>query len=385
MNHAFADAVIVAAGASRRMDGVDKLAADVAGRPLLAWSVDAMAAARSVRRIVVVGAADKVDRLAAADWIKSNRATVVAGGETRGESVLAGIRVCEADIVLVHDGARPLVTPALADAVADASARSGAAIPVVPVADSLKATAGGTLTGALERDGLVAAQTPQGARRELLVDAFAAAGDRAFTDEAGLLQAYGVPVATIPGEVGNLKVTLAADLELVRLIAQGRHGGALARTGFGQDSHQFGREDGLWLGGVLIAEAPRLHGHSDGDVALHALATAILSAAGLGDLGRLFPADDAATTGAASALLLREAAARSATAGWRLSSAQVALAGSRPRLGSARLDAMRAVIAATLATAVDSVSLTASSGNLSGPEGKGLAISATAVVTMVRA
>jgi 2-C-methyl-D-erythritol 4-phosphate cytidylyltransferase/2-C-methyl-D-erythritol 2,4-cyclodiphosphate synthase len=383
MKEQFADAIVVAAGASRRMDGTDKLEADLGGRPLLAWSAAAMAAARSVRRVIVVAAGDRLEGLARQPWLASSGATLVAGGRERSDSVLAGVRASDAEVVLVHDGARPLASSALADAVAAAAAQHGAAIPLVALADSLKATADGRIAGAIERDGLAAAQTPQGARRELLLEAFAARPGQSFTDEAGLLQAHGVEVVAVAGEVANLKVTRPDDLELVRAIAAGRAGSV--RTGYGQDSHQFGRGDGLWLGGLLMEDAPRLHGHSDGDCALHALTTALLSAVGAGDIGRLYPAGLVATAGLASSDMLAGAISHLAGAGWRPASAAVSIVGARPRLGGARLDDMRRRIADLLAVDAEAVSVTASSGNLSGAEGKGLAISATALVTVVRA
>jgi len=384
MNERFADAVVVAAGSSERMGGADKLAADLAGRPVLAWSLGAMTAARSVRRIVLVAAPAAVAELAATDFVRAADAVVVAGGLTRSESVLAGVRATDGDLVLIHDGARPLVSPELIDGVAAAAARHGAAIPVVRVADSVKGVADGAVSSTVARDGLVAAQTPQGARRDLLLAAFDAAGGASFSDEAALLTANGVTVSTIPGDVANFKVTTPADLALLRLIAAGGAAVAQTRTGFGQDSHQFGRLDGLWLGGTFIAEAPRLHGHSDGDVALHAIATGLLSAAGLGDLGRLFPAGAESTRGASSLDLLGTAVDSVGSAGWRPASIDVALSGSRPRLGPARLDGMKASIAAAVAIAPDAVSVTASTGNLGGPDGSGLSISATALVTLAR-
>src|SRR5688500_12442462 len=132
----FADAVIVAAGGSTRMGGADKMAEPLLGRSLLQWSVENMAAAQSVARVIVVARPDRVDDLAAQPWLSD--ATVVPGGERRSDSVRAGVTAASADVVLVHDGARPLASPALADAVANAAARHGAAVPVVPVVDSLK-------------------------------------------------------------------------------------------------------------------------------------------------------------------------------------------------------------------------------------------------------
>ena len=386
MAEPFADAIIVAAGGSTRMGGLDKMAEPLLGRPLLQWSVEQMAAAQSVVRVVVVARPERVDELAAAPWLSA--VTVVAGGERRSDSVRAGVTAATADVVLVHDGARPLASPALADAVAVAAAQHGAAVPVLPVVDSLKRDAGRNLGASVERDGLVRAQTPQGARRALLLDAFGAAGDEAFSDEAALLESRGVPIATVPGEPANLKVTEPADLELVRAIAAGRHGPgsdeAGLHFGLGQDSHGFGPDDGLWLGGVLIPDAPRLYGHSDGDVVLHALANALLAACGLPDLGRVFPAGDSKTAGIASSSLLEEVVKQAEQAGWSVGRAQVALVGARPRLGGRWLDEMRARIADLLALQTTDVALTASTGNLNGAEGAGRVISATALVGVHR-
>jgi 2-C-methyl-D-erythritol 4-phosphate cytidylyltransferase/2-C-methyl-D-erythritol 2,4-cyclodiphosphate synthase len=383
MNESFADAVVVAAGSSQRMGGIDKLEADLAGRPLLAWSLAAMAAARSVRRIIVVAAEDRLATVRHWPWLDTSSVTLVAGGRQRSDSVLAGLRSADADTVLVHDGARPLVTSTLIDAVAAAAAEHGAAIPIVPVADSLKATADGRVTAAIERAGLAAAQTPQAARRALLLDAFAAAGGKVFTDEASLLQANGVDVVTIAGETTNIKVTWPADLALARALASGR-ADLDERTGFGQDSHQFGRSDGLRLGGLLIENAPRLHGHSDGDVVLHALTTALLAAIGAGDIGRLFPAGAPETAGASSVGFVQTAMRIAAEASWRPVSASLAIVAARPRLGGQRIDDMRSTIAGLLGVDVAQVSVTASSGNLSGAEGRGLAVSASGLVKVVR-
>jgi 2-C-methyl-D-erythritol 4-phosphate cytidylyltransferase/2-C-methyl-D-erythritol 2,4-cyclodiphosphate synthase len=366
------------------MGGIDKLSEPLLGKPLLAWSVEAMARAESVDRIVVVARPGQADELRAAPWLTEaagGRETVVAGGLERSHSVRAGVDASTAEVVLVHDGARPLASSALADAVARAAADYGAAVPVVAVVDSLKRAAEGLLASSVDRAGLVRTQTPQGARRELLLDAFAAAAGTAYSDEAALLEAAGHAVATVPGEPTNLKVTGQDDLEMVRAIASGR---AEQRFGYGEDLHGFGPGDGLMLGGVLVADAPRLYGHSDGDVVLHAIATAVLSAAGLGDLGRLFPSSDRNTKGIASAELVAEAVAQAQSAGWRVDRAQVSIVGARPRLGGSRLDEIRAKVASLLDVQADSVAIVASTGNLSGAEGAGRVIRATALVTVIR-
>jgi 2-C-methyl-D-erythritol 4-phosphate cytidylyltransferase/2-C-methyl-D-erythritol 2,4-cyclodiphosphate synthase len=382
-----ADAVVVAAGASTRMAGTDKLLADVGGRPLLAWTLDALAAAPCVERLVVVAPPDRVGAWRSAPWLPTSVAAVVAGGTSRQRSVAAGVRWLEAADpagrdrpVLVHDGARPLVSPGLVAAVADATETHGAALPVLPVAETLKRVGDGVVVETVDRAPLAVAQTPQGARRGLLLDAwrvYPPEGPREFTDEAALLEACRIPVHAIPGEPSNLKVTLPDDLRRVEQALAP----AAARVGFGHDSHPFGPGTGLWLGGVMIPDAPRLAGHSDGDVVLHAIADALLGAAGLGDLGRLFPADARTPRGVASSELLREVAARLAAAGLAPASVDVTVIGARPRLG-ARLDAMRDAIATVLGLDPSAVNVKASTGNLAGDEGAGRSMSARAVATV---
>lgn len=382
-----ADAVVVAAGSSRRMGGTDKLMAPVAGRPLLAWTLAALAASPVVDRLVVVASPDRVDALAAAPWLPVRVDAVVAGGMTRQVSVAAGVRYLDLvdptgrdRPVLVHDGARPLVSAALVEAVAAAVDRHGAAIPLLPVAETLKRVGDGMVYETVDRSVLAAAQTPQGARRGLLLDAwetFPPEGTREFTDEAALLEACTIPVHAIPGEPANLKVTLPDDLRRVEQALAPQ----AARTGFGHDSHPFGPGTPLRLGGVEIAGAPRLHGHSDGDVALHAVADALLGAAGLGDLGRLFPADARTPRGIASDALLGEVVMRLAGVGLRPASVDLTIIGARPRLG-ARLEAMRTAIAALLGLDESVVNVKASTGNLTGDDGAGRSISARAVANV---
>jgi len=369
------------------MGGIDKLMAPVGGRPLLAWTLDAVVASPLVERVVVVTAPERVETLSAASWLPACVGAVVAGGASRGESVAAGVRrlqLLDPDggdrPVLVHDGARPLVSAALVSAVVEAVVRFGAAIPVLTVTETIKRVAEGRVLGTLDRSELASAQTPQGARRRLLLDAWKTlppGGEAQFTDEASLLEACRIPVHAIPGEPANLKVTLPDDLRRVEL--------SLApvgvRVGFGHDSHPFGPGTGLRLGGIEIEGAPRLSGHSDGDVALHAVADALLGAAGLGDLGRLFPPDARTPAGAASDGLLREVVARLAVAGLRPATVDLVIIGARPTLG-ARLDDMRGAIAAILGVAVVAVSVKASTGNLAGDEGAGRTVSVQAVATV---
>ncbi len=204
----FADAVIVAAGSSSRMGGRDKSLALIDGRPALRWAVDAMRGASAVRSVIVVTAPDRLAAVRAEPWIAAALVTVVAGGARRQDSVARGVRAAASEVVLVHDAARPLATSGLADRVAQAAAEHGAAIPVVPVADSLKVVAHGFVTATADRSTLFRAQTPQAARRTLLmaaIDKFAD-GPELFRDEQELLARHGLPVMTVPGETGALKI-----------------------------------------------------------------------------------------------------------------------------------------------------------------------------------
>jgi 2-C-methyl-D-erythritol 4-phosphate cytidylyltransferase / 2-C-methyl-D-erythritol 2,4-cyclodiphosphate synthase len=369
------------------MDGADKLAADVGGRPLLAWTLAAIASAPEIGRLVVVTSPERQADIAGASWLPAQVVDVVVGGTRRQESVFAGFAAFdrlgadEMAPVLVHDGARPLVRTELVSAVARATLRHGAAIPVLPVAETLKEIDGDRVGATVDRNGLGIAQTPQGVRRSLLRDAYRRYPPEAaptWTDEAALLEACGVPVHVVPGDPGNLKVTLPDDL---RRAAAALVGGRVVRTGIGHDSHPFGPATPLALGGVEIAGAPRLHGHSDGDVALHAVADALLGAAALGDLGRLFPADSTTPTGMASGAMLHEVVRELGDTGWRPSAVDLTIIAGRPRLG-AHLDAMRTSIAELLEVDRGAVNVKASSGNLSGPEGAGRSISALAIATV---
>jgi 2-C-methyl-D-erythritol 4-phosphate cytidylyltransferase/2-C-methyl-D-erythritol 2,4-cyclodiphosphate synthase len=392
-----ADAIVVAAGSSQRMTGIDKVLAPIGDRPLLAWTLAAVAAAPETERIALVVAVDALPAVRAADWLPAKVAAIVAGGPRRQESVAAGLAALDKlsgssnpagssippddRIVLVHDGGRPAVSAELVGAVARAAAEHGAAVPVVPVVDTVKRIEDGWIGATVERAGLGVAQTPQGARRSLLdaaLERFPASGPRTFTDEAALLEACRIPVHAIPGEPMNLKVTTPDDLGRAELALLGR---VTSRVGFGDDGHPFGPGEPLALGGITIDGAPRLYGHSDGDVVLHAVADALLGAAGLGDLGRIFPAGPATPKGIASRELLGEIVARLASVGLRPAQLDLIIVAARPRLGD-RLEAMRAAIAGLVELPVERVNVKASTGNLAGSEGAGRGIAARAIAVV---
>ncbi len=206
---------------------------------------------------------------------------------------------------------------------------------------------------------------------------FEPAGARTFTDEAALLEACSIPVHVIDGDPDNIKVTTPTDLR--RVAASLAPAGTA--TGIGHDSHPFGPGEPLALGGITIEGAPRLHGHSDGDVALHAVCDALLGAAALGDLGRLFPAGPETPRGISSVELLEEVRRRLDATGLRPAGVDLTIVGARPRLGPS-LDAMRDTIAARLRIDAGRVNVKASTGNLDGMEGAGRGLSALAIATV---
>ncbi len=377
-----ADVVVVAAGSSRRMGGGDKLELTIGGRPILRRTVESLASVPQIDRVIVVTAPERVDELRRAPWLAGLRATVVPGGRRRQDSVAAGVRAATAEIVLVHDAARPLVSPQLVGRVVAGVQAHGAAIPALPVVDALKRVEGEHIVASAERTGLYRAQTPQGARRELLLAAADAhaGGEDDILDEADLLARDGVVVAIVAGDPDNIKVTLPDDVAQARRLAGEDDG---TRVAMGSDSHPFGPDDGLRLGGLLIEAAPRLQGHSDGDAVLHALCDALLAASGGGDLGRLFPSGERHTRGVDSRELVDEVMRRVREAGLLVSGVDVTILGARPRLGARRLDAMAAIMAELTGADRARVSVKAATANLSGDEGAGRVISATCLATVV--
>ena len=399
------DLVVVAAGSSVRMGGTDKVLLEVAGRPALQHSLDAAASSPAVRRIVVVAAEPRIAELAALPWLPDALVAIAAGGATRAASVAAGLEALArapgppADAVLIHDAARPGLAPEMLEAVAEAAHRTGAAVPVLPIVDTLKRVAGEPgaelSDGTVDRSQLRAAQTPQGVAARHL-DAFVARlleeGADA-TDDASVLESLGVPVALVPGSERLRKITTPADtVALEALLApaspaashlaavlRGVDGPGSLRIGWGEDAHPISEAGTLVLGGRAFQGHSALAGHSDGDVVLHAVADALIGAARLGDLGRLFPADERTPTGIASGALLDESRARAAAVGVAPLSVDLIIHARAPRLAP-YLDEIAANVARHLGIGADAVSAKASTGNLVGDEGGGRAIRCTALL-----
>jgi 2-C-methyl-D-erythritol 4-phosphate cytidylyltransferase/2-C-methyl-D-erythritol 2,4-cyclodiphosphate synthase len=282
-------------------------------------------------------------------------------------------------VILVHDAARPFASAALVRAVALAAAETGAALAALPATDTVKRGASGRVTATLDRRELWLAQTPQGFRAPLLRRAFEAAGPAApeATDECLLVERLREPVALVPGEPGNFKITGPGDVARARALLE-----PAVAMGVGYDVHPFAAGRRLVLGGVEF-EGDGLQGHSDADICAHAIGDAILGAAGLGDLGRHFPDTDPRWKGVSSLLLLREIAAKAAERGWAVGNCDVTLAARRPKIAP-RAEEMRARLAEALGVPPARVNVKATTGEGLGFVGRGEGIAAHAVALLHR-
>lgn len=380
--------VVVAAGSGTRLEaGAPKALVGIDSRSVLRHALEGVFAAQPMQVIVVAptgfeGTVETEVRAAAGD--RRDLATVVTGGASRQQSVAAGLDALWGDIntVLVHDAARALTPSALIDAVAEAVDLSGV-IPSLPVIDTLKRVEGDAVVAAVDRSVLAAAQTPQGFPRAALESAYAravAAGEE-HTDDAALFAAAGGAVRSIPGSARAFKITTPADLERARvLLMDTRTSLSLPRVGIGTDVHAFGGEGHLWLAGLEWPGEPALSGHSDGDAVAHAIVDALLSAAGLGDIGEHFGTAHPEYAGAHADVFLARTAQLLADAGFAIGNVSAQFQGSRPRFSSRRHEAEQ-----VLSTALGGVpvSLAATTTDGLGFTGRDEGIAATAMALVV--
>jgi len=366
----------------------------VAGEALLAWTIATtgrLGARRTVVTVPAEGAEAWSERVAT---IASGLAVeAVPGGETRQASVLEGLLALQtsadragedpADVVLVHDAARPCASDDLWLRVIAEAARSQGAVPVVPSVDSLKEVADGEVVRSIDRARVQRAQTPQGFAFAPLLAAHLAAresGEEA-TDDAALFERAGRRVVAVSGEEDNIKVTDPADLETVGRRLGGTPVGPFPRVGFGYDVHPLASGRRLVLGGVQIDHDRGLDGHSDADSLTHAVIDALLGAAGLGDIGQKFPASEARWKDADSLELLGAVVADLADAGYRALNVDATIVAEQPRL-LPHLDRMRRLLAERLGLPDSCVNVKATRGEGLGSIGRGEGIAAHAVATV---
>lgn len=387
----------------------------MAGRTVLEWTLAAFQAHPAIGAIVLVANAEELARLRTASASFTKVMAVVEGGATRALSVLNGLNALPGDVefVLVHDAARPCLSVGLIDRVLEATVRVGAAVPGLPLSDTVKRVDGaGLIRATVPRSatldgetlsGLTAVQTPQGARVALLKTAYAHFdfAHQEPTDEASLIEALGQPVAVVSGDPFNIKITHQSDLSLAAALgaslfaspslseemvptASSASAFPETRVGFGYDVHAFadpsaGRK--LFLGGVEIPHDRGLEGHSDADVLLHAICDALLGAASLGDIGILFPNTDMAYKGIASLRLLEAVNERLRAAGWSVVNIDATVVAEAPKLMPHR-EAMQRTMATSLGIDAERVSVKATTSEKMGFVGRreGMAAWATATV-----
>jgi len=382
-------AIIPAAGNGTRM-GLDhpKQFHFLAGSPILI---------HTVRNFVIAGCVDVVVVVVPADWVDSTKqllldyelfdasVTVVAGGKRRQDSVFCGLESLppDVDVVLVHDGARPLVSSEIIARCAEAAEESGAAIAAVPVKDTLKrADTAERIIETVDREKLWQAQTPQAARLSLLLEAYRAAGNQEVTDEASLLELAGIPVQLVEGSETNCKITRPDDLLIAEKIMQKETSPSI-RVGHGYDAHQFAKGRELVLGGVTIPFEIGLAGHSDADVLTHALCDAILGALGAGDLGAHFPDSDQQFKNIYSITLLESVMALAQKRNFILSNTDVTVVCQKPKLASFIGD-MKEKIAVACNVRQEQINIKATTTEKMGFTGRMEGISCHAVVLLAQ-
>jgi len=370
-------AIITAAGRGLRAGGeVPKQWQLLAGVAVVARAV---AAFDGMVRVLVVHPDDRAQAEALGLDVQ-----IVEGGATRAQSVrnaleaLAGRGISR---VLIHDGARPLVSAAVIDRVIAALDHADGAAPALVVSDALWRGAQGLVAGTVARDGLFRAQTPQGFRFDAILAAHRASAAEA-ADDVAVARAYGLDVAIVAGDDDNLKLTYPGDFAKGEAILKGRQ--MDLRLGNGFDVHAFCDGDGVWLCGVKVPHGKGLLGHSDADVGMHALTDAIYGALAEGDIGRHFPPSDPQWKGAESKIFLAHAMRLARAKGYALANCDVTLICERPKVGP-HAEAMRAALASIMAVDLERISVKATTSERLGFTGREEGIAALATCALVRA
>lgn len=372
-------ALLVAAGKGERLGGdVPKQYRAIAGKPVVRRAVEALVGHPSINQVRVVIGAGQQD-LAECALAGLPVGELIIGGPERSDSVRNGLAAIGTGTVLVHDAARPFCPPSVVDRLLGALEGADGAVPVLPVADTL-ASGGRTLEAAVDRRNLFRVQTPQAFHVEDLLYAYEEAGRASATDESTVMLSAGLKVATVEGHPMLEKLTTSADWERAEAMISASF---VPRTGMGFDVHAFAGQGPIMLGGIAIPHSRGLAGHSDADVALHAITDALLGAAGLGDIGEHFPPSDPQWKGASSDLFLRHAAELVRARGGMIDHVDVTIIAEEPKVGPHR-PAIRSRIAEVLGVNVDQVSVKATTTEGMGFTGRreGMAAQAVASIRM---
>jgi 2-C-methyl-D-erythritol 4-phosphate cytidylyltransferase/2-C-methyl-D-erythritol 2,4-cyclodiphosphate synthase len=375
-------ALVLAAGRGARFGGaLPKQYLPMGGTTVLRHAVTAFARHERIADIqMVIRPEDRNiydDALAGLDLLPP-----VAGGAERQDSVRLGLEALaplKPERVLIHDGARPFPDAAMIDRVIDALDKAPAAIPGLPLGDTIKRVTDGVITKTVDRSGFWRVQTPQGFHFDAILAAHRTAAGKALTDDAAVAEAAGIAPLIVTGNEANLKITTTDDLAAAERLIAARLGDV--RVGQGFDVHPFGPGEGLMVCGVWIPHSAGVVGHSDADVGLHALTDAVLGAIGAGDIGMHFPPSDPQWKGASSDRFLAHAVGLVRAKGGSVAQLDLTIICERPRVGPHRA-AMVERVAAIAGIAADRVSVKATTTERLGFTGRGEGIAAQAVATV---
>lgn len=374
--------LIVAAGRGQRVGGkLPKQYISVGGKVILRRAIEAFITAPSVDLIQTV--------IHENDHELYQKATMglailapADGGNTRQQSVMKGLQALgsyEPDLVLIHDAARPFVTPEQIENIITKAVQHGAVIPVLPVTDTVKTIEGNRIISTIDRATLAHAQTPQAFRFKLIFMAHRKREGQEMTDDSAVAESCGIQVLTVTGDKGNFKITTGEDIKKAEYMLNRNL--TDIRSGLGFDVHAFETGDHVILGGVAIPHDRRLKGHSDADVALHALTDALLGAIGAGDIGSHFPPDDDRWKGAASDIFLKHAAKLLADKGGVIANIDLTIICEAPKI-TPHCEAIRSNISDILDLETSRVSLKATTTEKLGFTGRREGIAAQAIVTV---
>ena len=368
-------AVVPAAGAGARAGfSKNKLLTIFRGEPVLYRTVSALSACESIGEIVIAAAERDIAEISEM-LAKFGNVRVVCGGDTRTQSVLFALRACDSpDYVLIHDGARPFVTQKILSDCIETVRAHGSAVCALPVTDTIALCAEEKIKSIPDRSALYALQTPQAFSYPEILAAYEKAGGETFTDDSGVYAKFVAPPQIFAGDARNKKLTFREDFLSDSLPAP--------RVGVGIDTHAFGKaQDHIVLGGARIPSESGLIAHSDGDVLVHAVMDALLSAAALPDIGHFFPDTDPAFSGADSLRLLERVRDLLAEKGFAPRNVSAAIQAERPRLQK-YIFSMRENIARALRISPDDVGLSAGTNEGLGYVGEGKGITVTAYVSL---
>ncbi len=374
-------AIIVAAGTGTRM-GRDKMLIDLFGKSVLSRTVEAFSLAGFFEEIIVVCSEKNKDIFA--EELKPYSVKLVLGGATRGKSSFSGIDAAQGEFLLIHDGARPLVTKEIIENTLVACIKTGCAAAGVKSKDTIKTvTPDNIIASTVDRETAVLIQTPQAFKRELIKSAYEKFGFE-MTDDCALMEKMGAKIEIVDGSYENIKLTTAEDIVTAEGILRKRGiGGAAMRIGTGFDTHRLTEGRPLIIGGVNIPYEKGLAGHSDADVLIHAVIDALFGAAALGDIGKHFPDTDEKYKGADSMLLLQETVREVRNAGYEIGNIDVTLIAQAPKMAP-HIDSMRENLARAMKVSAQAVSIKAKTNEHMGFTGRGEGIEARAVALITK-